>query len=70
MHFDPKWPLIVVADSSAYGIRDVLCHMIDNVEEPICFVSHTLTVTGRNCSQLEKEALAMVYVLQKFHYYL
>ena len=70
VHFDPKLTLVVVAVSSAYGIRDVLCHFIDNVERPICFVSHTLTVTECNYSQLEKEALAMVYALRKFHYYL
>ena len=70
VHFDPKLPLEVVADSSAYGIGGVLCHLIDNVERPICFVSCTLTETERNYSQLEKEALAMVYSLRKFHYYL
>ena len=70
MHFDPKLPLVVVADSSAYGIGGVLCHLIDNVERPICFVSHNLTATERNYSQLEKEALTMVYALRKFHYYL
>ena len=70
VHFDPKLPLVVVADSSAYGIGGVLCHLVDNVERPICFVSRTLTATERNYSQLEKEALAMVYALRKFHYYL
>ena len=70
MHFDPKLPLVVVADSSAYGIGGVLCQVIDNVERPICFVSRTLTKTERNYSQLEKEALAMVEALRKFHYYL
>ena len=47
-----------------------MCHLIDNVERPICFVSRTLTATERNYSQLEKEALTMVYALRKFHYYL
>ena len=70
VHFDPKLPLVVVADSSSYGIGGVLCHLIDDVERPICFVSRTLTTTERNYSQLEKEALAMVFALGKFHYYL
>ena len=70
VHFDPKLPLVVVVDSSAYGIGGVLCHLIDNVERPICFVSCILTVTECNYSQLEKDFLAMVYVLRKFHYYL
>ena len=70
VHFDPKLQLVVVADSSAYGIGGVLCHLIDNVERSICFVSRSLTVTERNYSQLEKEAFAMAYALRKFHYYL
>ena len=70
VHFDPNLPLVVVADSSAYGIGGVLCHLIDNVERPICFVSRTLTTTERNYPMLEKEALALVYSLRKFHYYL
>ena len=70
VHFDPKLPLVVVADSSAYGIGAVLCHVVDEVERPICFVSRTLTSAERNYSQLEKEALALVFALRKFHYYL
>ena len=70
VHFNPKLPLVVVADSSSYGIGGVLCHLIDGVERPICFVSRSLSPTERKYSQLEKEALAMVYALRKFHYYL
>ena len=70
VHFDPKLPLVVVADSSSYGIGAVLCHLIDGVERPICFASRTLTSAERNYAQLEKEALAIVYALRKFHYYL
>ena len=70
VHFDLKKPLVVVADSSAYGIGAVLCHSIDGEERPICFASRTLFPAERNYAQLEKEALAMVFALRKFHYYL
>lgn len=70
VHFDPNKPLVVVADSSAYGIGAVLCHVIDGIERPIYFASRTLATAERNYSQLEKEALAMVYALRKFHLYL
>ena len=70
VHFDPKLPLVVVADSSSYGIGAVLCHLINGEERPICFASRTLTTAERNYAQLEKEALAMVYALRKFHNYL
>ena len=70
IHFDPSFPIVVVADSSAYGISAVLCHLIDGVERPIYFASRTLTATERNYAQIEKEALAIVFALRKFHYYL
>ena len=69
-HFDPAKPIVVVADSSAYGIGAVLCHELDGIEYPITFVSRTLTSAEKNYSQLEKEALALVYALKQFHYYL
>ena len=70
VHFNPSLPLVVVADSSSYGIGAVLCHLIDGVERPICFASRTLTSAEHNYAQLEKEALAIVFALRKFHYYL
>ena len=68
--FNPEQPLVVVADSSAYGIGAVLCHKVGKIERPICFASRTLTSAERNYSQLEKEALAMVFAVKKFHNYL
>ena len=70
VHFDPKKPLVVEADSSAYDIGAVLYHSIDGEERPICLASRTLSPAERNYAQLEKEALAMIFALRKFHYYL
>ena len=70
MHFDLNKPIVVVADSSAYGIGAVLCHKVNGVEHPVCFASRTLNSAERNYSQLEKEALALVYALTQFHKYL
>lgn len=69
VHFDPTKQIVVVADSSAYGIGAVLCHVIDGVERPVCFASRSLNSAERNYSQLEKEALALVYALRQFHFY-
>ena len=70
VHFDPEKPIVLVTDSSAYGIGAVLCHKIEGKERPVTFASHTLNTAERNYSQLEKEALALVYGLRQFHDYL
>lgn len=38
VHYDPKLPIKVAADASAYGIA-VLSHVIDGNERPIAFTS-------------------------------
>ena len=70
MHFDPKLPIVVSADSSSYGVGAVISHVVNGAEHPVCFASRTLSDPERRYSQLEKEALALVFALKKFHYYL
>ena len=43
---------------------------LDNFECPIAFASRILTAAERNYAQLEKEALALIFDMQKFHRYL
>ena len=43
---------------------------LDDGEHPVAFTSHTLTKGERNYSQIEKEALALIYGVKKFHKYL
>ena len=71
VHFDSTKPLLVYADVSPYGVGAVLAHkMPDNSEKPIAFASRTLTPAERNYSQLEKEALSIVYAVKRFYQYL
>ncbi len=70
VHFDSNKPISVTCDSSSYGLGAVLNLKIDGKERPVFFVSRTLTNTERAYSQTEKEALALVFALKKFHFYL
>ena len=70
-HFEPKLDLLLSCDTSAYGIGAVLAHKLsDGMEKPIGYVSRTLTESEKNYSQLEKEGLACIYGVKKFHSYL
>ena len=68
MQSDPTLPIKLAADASAYGVGAVISHrMPDKTERPIAFASCTLTASKQNYTQLEKEALSLVYEVKKFH---
>ena len=69
VHFDPQLKLILACDASAYGVGAVLAHqMPDGSEQPIGYASRT--DAEKNYSQLEKEGLACVFGVRRFHSYL
>ena len=68
MHFDSDKPLILACDASPYGIGAVLSHVVDgNKEKPIAYASRSLSTAERKYSQLDKEALAIVFGVTRFH---
>ena len=68
--YDPSQPTLLAGDATNYRVGAVLSHVLPNgTEHPIAFASHTLQPNERNYAQLVKEALSLVYGLQKFHKY-
>ena len=71
VHYDPTLPMSLAGDASAYGIGAVISHkMADGTERPIAFASRTLSASEKNYSQVEKEALSLIFGIRKFHQYL
>ena len=64
-YYDPKEGLTLQCDASDTGLGAALLQK----DQPIAFASRALTPCERNYAQIEKELLAVIYGLEKFHQY-
>jgi len=70
-HYNPSLPLQLAADTSAYRIGAVISHIFpDGTERRIAHASRILSCSEKNYAKLEKEALSLVFGIQKFHSFL
>ena len=65
-YYDETLPVTLQVDASEDAIGGVL---LQN-DQPVCFTSHTLNSTEKNYAQIEKECLAIVSCMDKWHQYL
>lgn len=60
----------VIADASPVGLGAVLIQFKASDSRIISFANRSLTSPERNYAQTEKEALALVWAVERFHYFL
>lgn len=68
--YDPSKEMIISCDASQYGVGAVLSHVIKGIERPVMFVSATLSKSEQGYAQVEKEALAIIFGVKRFHKYI
>ena len=69
--YNKDLPLKLACDASSYGVGAILSHVFpDKSEKPIAYASRTLNKSEKNYSQLDKEALSIMFGIKKFHQYL
>ena len=71
VHYNLSRQLTLMCDASPYGVGAVLSQIDEQgVERPVAYASRTLSQAEQNYSQLEKEALALIFGTKRFHNYL
>ena len=62
VHFDESKPLMLSCDVFPYGVGAVLSHVYaDQLDKPIAYASRSLNTVERKYSQLDKEALEILF---------
>ncbi|XP_062713126.1 uncharacterized protein K02A2.6-like [Aedes albopictus] len=70
-HYDPRQEIVVSADASSIGIGATISHKYpDGKMKVIQHASRALTTTEEKYSQPDREGLAIVFAVTKFHKYI
>jgi len=69
-HYSMNADAKLVVDASPWGLGCVLLQEVDNQMRPVAYASRGLTDVEKRYAQIEREALAVLYGLQKMHTYI
>ena len=70
-YYSPTLPMELSVDTSPYGVSAVIMHVYPNgLRRPIAFPLRALNEHEKRFSQIDKEALAIMFGLRRFHLYL
>ena len=71
VHFNERLPVLLECDASPTGVGAVLSHRFpDGTERPVAYASRGLLPAEKNYSQIDREGLAIVFGVKKFHQFL
>ena len=68
-HYNPNKQVYIASNQSNFGLGVVIRYKEDGKLKPIQHVSRTLHPAEMNYLQIEKEGLAIIFVIKKFHKY-
>lgn len=68
--FDMNAQTRLSTDASSYGLGAALMQKSDDSWRPVAYASRAMSETERRYAQVEKEALAICWAADKFHFYL
>ena len=71
-HFNPTFDTCLETDSSSYGVGAVLMHRENENHDwlPVQYSSRSLNSAEKNYSQVEREALSVIFGVDRFRNYL
>jgi len=70
VHYDVNKPLKLFCDASPHGLGACLVYVMPNGDErPVAYTSRTLSAAEQDYAQIERETLAIIFAVCRFHQY-
>ena len=70
VHFQSEKEVVLICDASPTGVGAILAQIHEGDERPVAYASRALNSAERNYSQIDREGLALIFAVKKFHKYI